>query len=224
MKSFVSLFILITFSLTSLFSQNNKFHVGIGGGPSISSIRGFDQIVPLSPIIGFSLGASFQYDFSKHFSIVTGVGFEQKGFQTKEKVTLIDINGNSISEHILRVNYNYLDVPLLAKYTLGSQKFKGFMNLGGYMGILINRRNILVGYDPQTDEQKENSEEVQPFDFGLSAGIGMSYSLSETFVFTLEVRNNLGLYNVSKTPIINDGTNNLNSTNLLIGLNYGFGK
>jgi hypothetical protein len=40
---------------------------------------------------------------------------------------------------------------------------------------------------------------------------------------SLEIRNNLGLYNVNAGTMINDGKNLLNSTNFLIGINYGFG-
>jgi len=112
----------------------------------------------------------------------------------------------------------------MLKYTLGTNKLRYFGNLGGYLGFLTKARNVLVGYEGQSKDDGLITEGNQNIDFGISGGLGLQYALNNRISLELEIRNNLGLYNISKLPIHNDGTNKLNSTNLLIGVNYGFGE
>ncbi len=205
-------------------SQNNKFRIGINGGPSITNVRGFDPtFIELDSRTGFSVSATVQYNFSLKLALVSGVGFEQKGFQTKDKFYIIDEFGNPSGSYKLKNSMSYLNVPFMARYTLGNEKLKGFANLGGYMGFLIENYIFLEGYEPKEDTKVDTSSEMENMDFGISVGLGGSYSLTEKLNVSFEIRNNLGLFNVNAGTMINGGEHLLNSTNFLIGINYGFG-
>jgi len=53
------------------------------------------------------------------------------------------------------------------------------------------------------------------FNIGLITSLGSSYEISKFWDISLELRNNLGLSNVSK-----NGTLKINSTSLLFGIHY----
>jgi opacity protein-like surface antigen len=212
---------------TTAFSQENKFQVGIDGGPSSTFVFGFEHPLGddfLVPMVGFSTSVTFQYNFKEKLSLVSGVGFERKGVETKDKLYLTDEFGNPLGPYIGRNNYNYINIPLMLKYTLGDNQLRFYGSVGGYLGLLMKSEFELVGYDNPNKDEADNTDEMQNVDFGFSAGLGVQYSLSDKIGLSLEVRNNMGVYNISKLPIYNEGTNKLNSTNLLIGVNYGFGN
>jgi hypothetical protein len=205
-------------------AQTNKFQLGVNGGPSIAKVRGFDPaFIELDSRTGFSVSATVQFNFSLKLALFSEVGFEQKGFQTKDKFYIIDEFGNPSGSYKLKNSMSYLTVPLMVRYTIGNEKLKGFVNLGGYMGFLIENYIFLEGYEPKEDTKVDTSSEMENMDFGISAGLGGSYSLSEKLNVSFEIRNNLGLYNVNAGTMINGGEHLLNSTNFLIGINYGFG-
>ena len=205
-------------------TQTNKFQIGINGGPSIASVRGFDSVnLELDSRSGFSISTTFQYSFSSRTSVVSGVGFEQKGFQTIGNFYFVDEFGNLSDSYKLKNSMSYLNVPFMVRCAVGNEKLKGFVNLGGYVGFLIENYIFLDGYEPKEDTKVDTSSEMEDGDFGISAGLGASYSLLKKVNVSFEIRNNLGLYNVNAGTMINGGKNLLNSTNFLFGVNYGFG-
>ena len=53
-------------------------------------------------------------------------------------------------------------------------------------------------------------------DLGLSLGVGKRFDVGEGNYLDIEVRNNLGLTNISATEVIDDGTIKTNSINLIL--------
>lgn len=201
--------------------QINKFELGIEGGPSLTYLRGNEVLKEINdPTIGFSGGVTFQYNFPKIVSLRTNVSFERKGSVVKSNFT--DANGNPMGEFKVYTNFEYLTLPVLARVSFG-KKFKFFTNVGPYFGFLIKQTFVTEETDQFQGGTSDNTENDKRFDVGLSGGIGGSLTVKGKFVITLEARHNLGLYNVSKVPVANDGSILTNSTNLLIGFAYGFG-
>ena len=65
------------------------------------------------------------------------------------------------------------------------------------------------------------TSDYKTIDMGITAGIGLAIPINDKFSLSAEIRNNLGLTNISKSSSV---TNKTNSTNLLIGVTYKFGK
>ena len=53
-------------------------------------------------------------------------------------------------------------------------------------------------------------------DLGLSLGVGKRFNIGEGNHLDIEVRNNLGLTNISATEVIDDGAVKTNSINLIL--------
>ena len=220
MKTYTALLLLIFALSTGIINaQNNKTYIGVEAGPGITFIRGNEIIDQYHKSkIGFSGGISFLYKCKKNISFKTALAFERKGSKTKEEV--FDNLGNSQGIVTIKHNYDYLTLPLLAKASFGNI-IPFFVNAGPYIGYLIKQTNSGKGENIRMKEDRTSQH--KRFDIGLSLGAGFTIPIKQSCSFDLEVRNNLGLYNTSKIPVINDGFIKMNSTNLLIGLTYRLG-
>jgi hypothetical protein len=216
-------FLLVTVALTTaVFGQESKFDIGLEGGPSLTFLRGNDVIDTLhKPTIGFSGGLFFQYNFPKTFSLRTNIAFERKGSVAHVPEYYIVYNGNIItmSKYTIDTKFEYLTIPILIKATIG-KKIKYFADVGLYFGYLIKQTFVIT---ESTFQIVDYTSHDKRFDMGIIAGLGLGIPIKNKLIISYEIRNNLGLYNVSKVPLINNGKTKTNSTNLLIGLIYKFG-
>jgi hypothetical protein len=200
-----------------VFGQQNKIDLGVEGGPSITFQRGNEILSTYNKLnIGFSCGLFFQYNFPKIFSLRANIAFERKG--SSMSFSTIDTNGIStvIKGHS---NFNYLTIPVLFHTTFGN-KVKYFINVGTYIGYLISQSYI---YKNNLFPPDNSTSQYKPFDFGISGGLGFIIPVKDKFAISCELRNNLGLLNIAKGEIYNDGSIKTNSTNLLIGITYKIG-
>ena len=203
------------------YGQTNKFDIGVAGAPSLIFLRGNDFIDNNhKPTIGFSGGLFFQYNFKKVVSLRTNIAFERKGSVLTSQTT--DINGNPLGEFTTHTNFDYLTLPILVRATFG-KKVQFFVNAGPYFGYLIKQTFVSKGGNIPTTTS-DNTFSDKRFDTGISTGLGLSVPIKTKFAFSFEVRNNLGLYNVSAVPVSNNGTIKTNSTNFLLGFNYKLGQ
>ena len=217
--------LLLLASGATVFGQASQFEVGIAGGPSFILLRGNNIIDNIhEPSIGFAAGGSFQWNISRILSLKTNPAFERKG--SMAFIPLTDPDGNDAGVGRNYLNYDYITLPVMAVATFG-RGFRYFVNGGPYVGYLIQQistfraENFPRGTFIGTSQNKR-------IDFGVSMGMGMSVPLSPLCNFSLEVRENMGLINVSALPVIDNngrrGSILTNSVALQLGLSYGFGR
>ena len=205
-----------------IFGQTNQIDIGFEGGPSLISLHGNDMIESYKDLsLGFSGGLTFQYNFSKLISLRTNISFERKGLTTKSQAT--DEYGNPIGELTFHSNFNYLTLPLLCRLTFG-KKINFYVNAGPYLGYLLKQKNITEAFGEYPKTETDNIDNFERLDFGLTTGLGMNFPIQEKLLLSVEIRNNLGLTNISSLPVVNDGSIKTNSTNLLIGIAYRIGN
>jgi len=218
---YISSLVFISLLLSaSLFAQQNKFDIGVEGGPGISKFYGSDAS-HLQPIVAGSAGVAFQYNFPKIFSIRTGLDYERKGWEAT--VTFIDVYGNPVATTLDNFHFDYLTIPVLARATFG-KKVRFFVNAGPYFSVLLRTAGILGGSTGIIPQEIVNATSTfKPFDFGISAGAGIEIPIIERFGITVEARNNVGLINVADKPIYNNGNIKSYATVFLVGFEYKFG-
>jgi len=217
---YLSAALLVICLSTIVIAQDRKFELGVQGGPSITSIRYLNgDRKAFKPMAAFSGGFFFQYNLNKTFSLRIDPSYEQKGYKLKS--TLTDSQGNVTGEGKVRGNFDYIMLPVLLRASIGN-KIKYFVNAGPYVGLLLYQNNIVQ--KPLFKGAKSmysNTTAYKTTDIGITAGIGLAIPIKDKFALSVEIRNNLGLMNISKSSTGNDKTN---STNLLIGFAYKFGK
>lgn len=208
------LFLLLNIVILPAYGQ---LSLGIEASPSMIFLRGTDFIHQHHlPTLGFSGSLWGQYHISQHFYIKTGLGFERKGSFTNEEVYFH--SGAPIPNANVFVNLNYLNIPLLFGATIGNKR-RFYVNGGPFLGYLLKQTFVYRGETiPKTIE--DNTHLHKKLDLGASLGLGFILPFKEKFAYSFEIRNNLGLRNVSKLPLFDNGTVKTNSTNLLIGFAY----
>ena len=213
-------FIFLLFSI-SAFSQQNKWDVGIVGGPGITALA-MNYAYKPDPNIGFYTGLSGQYNFNEHFAIHTELAFDRKG--TKVDLTFSDRNGNETGTGKQINQFNYLTLPILFRASIGN-KVKYFLQAGPYLSYLLNETSK---YSSSIDNPRYNlkingTSHTTPMDFGISAGLGALIPVKEKFAISCELRGNYGLVDLYNRHSSN--VNELNeSLNFLVGVTYRLGK
>lgn len=213
---------ILLFSSSLVFGQTKILNIGIEGGPSLISLYGNDKVESYNDLsLGFSGGLSFQYNFSKLVALRTNINFDRKGLTTKNQAT--DENGDPIGELTFHSNFNYLTLPILGRLTFG-KKINFYVNAGPYLGYLLSQRDITEAFGEYPKSEMDNTDNFKQLDFGITSGLGMNFPIQEKLLLSFEIRNNLGLTNISSLPVYNDGSLKTNSTNLLIGIAYRIGN
>lgn len=220
LRNSILIVLILCSSLT--FAQTNKFEIGLEMGPSLISLRGNDIIDKNNDLsFGFSSGLTFQYNFPKLISIRTNISFERKGLTTQGTAT--DQYGNQIGEITFHSNLDYLTIPILGRLTFG-KKINIFVNAGPYIGYLIKQTDVTEAFGEHPKTETDNTDNFKRIDFGITTGLGARFPIKKKLFLSVEIRNNLGITNISSVSVVNDGAIKTNSTNLLIGIEYRFGS
>jgi len=202
------------------YSQDfNKHEIGFEGGAGVSFLRGLENIEEYQdPMLSYAVGVSYQFSFSESFSFFSALDYERKG--SVVNVTATDQSGNKIGELVVHTNYDYLVLPLLARYSFGNQ-IKMYINAGPYVGYLLRVTSVTDENDIVPHTELDLTGDSYKYDFGISAGLGAKIPINNKMAFKVEVRNNLGLVNTLSAPIEEEGGSvKTNSTNLLLGVTF----
>jgi hypothetical protein len=186
-----------------------------------SSNVNFDQDLPNqksnTAFVG-GLGVSFPITSDNFVAIQPELLYIQKGFRA----------GNYMSVANTRINYNYLEVPLLLKVNFGEEMFKAFVNAGPSFGYALGGRfrgdnqdmKVRFGNDASTtDITYLNPDNYNRLDIGLQFGIGAGIAAGPGDL-TLEARYGIGLTDFSNVSGHPDSFNK--SKNRVIALMLGY--
>ena len=196
--------------------QVTKHEIGFEGGAGISFVRGFEESSGYRiPALSYTFGITYQYSFSESFSFFTALDYEHKG--SAYKIPLTGENSDPEDEYVAYTNYNYLVLPILARFSFGNQN-NLFCNVGPYVGYLMKVTAIVEDKVYNHYMEFDATDQSYKYDFGISVGLGAKIPINSKIAFKFEVRNNLGLVNISKTIDESMGVVKTNSTNLLLGV------
>lgn len=212
-RIFYSAILALLLSVTAAKAQLGS-HIGFNVGPSLSHFYGSNAAEDLRAKGGFAAGFVYQYAFSTRFALHTGLLYESKGASSLTILDPFDVEVRS------RYNFNYLAIPVLFRAHLAPDaKLRPFINAGPYFGFLTRQMTVVrteTGDDVDID-RNNNTNDYRGFDIGLSAGIGIDYLITDRMHLDFEIRDNLGLYNISESSNDNNRLNN-NSVNFLVGM------
>jgi len=199
------------------FAQQNKMNMSFCGGIGVRSLRG-NEILKEKNIsaLSFSGGLSIEYNFSEKWALHTDFSFERKG--AVAYADQLDTNGNITGDITTFSNFDYLTMPLLLKFSV-HKKVDIFCNAGGFVGYLL-KQNFVIKESGSENKVADNLYKDKMLDFGLSIGLGFAIPIKPRLILNAELRNNLGVYNVSKVPVHNDGSIKTNNALLLCSLTY----
>jgi hypothetical protein len=206
---------------SKLSAQQNSYDLGVIAGTGYSSLRGNENEFSSSrPMQSFYGGLLLRYNFPKTFFLQTGLALENKGSVYVGKMT--DAKGNQLGTFSEKFNFEYFTVPLLMGAAVG-KKIRLYASGGPYVSYLA-RNTHTTKTSTGIEAVYVDTYFYNQWDLGLSAGLGVSVPLKKRLAVFCELRDNLGLYNISALAIYNDGTIKTNAANLLIGIYYKTGQ
>lgn len=152
---------------------------------------------------GYSVAIPVQYDIKEWLAVRGELGYAKKSYNS----TFYGENTNNERIVVQDSNYSngYAQLPIMASLSIGSEKLRAFINLGGYVGLWtssnISGSNIngLNGVYESFDYKYEfNSQTDNQFDAGVLCGIGLRYLLTDQIGIFAEGRYLHGLTNMQK--------------------------
>lgn len=191
--------------------HRNKFLIGLNGGYALTNIA-FVPSVSQGMHGGMTGGLSFQYISEKYFSTICSIyaelNFTQMGW--KEDIKDIDdqpvINEQTGLEEKYSRTLNYVQLPVMAHLAWGREEkgFQFFINAGPQFGYLISEStDCNFEFEQRNADSRANKVAAQDtmsvehsFDYGITAGLGLQYSLPKVGRFLLEGRYYYGLGNI----------------------------
>lgn len=174
--------VLILIAGATFATANAQIQFGVKAGANLATFTG-DDLSDAKSLVGFNAGVFAKIPFAGSLSFSPELIYSGKGAKFSEA-------GIDASLHA-----NYLDIPLLVRYTHSS----GFhVETGPQVGFLLSAKDKVQGTS-QDDKSAFNSTEFA-WDFGLG------YDIPKTPV-GIEFRYNLGISNIA-----NNGDNGSGST------------
>ena len=167
-------------------NKQSKIHVGFSAGPNFTHVVKNYYLDEPKPVLKYSAGLFFQYDFSKLSALRLEVDYSRKG--VKSGGGFIDVVGNNTTYQ--PIYYDRLSLPLY--YRLTSGKF--FIDVGIFAGYAL--RNIYIyNYNNGSPSEKYVERWIKPFYKGISGGFGFNFLSKKSFLLSAELRDNLELTN-----------------------------
>lgn|SRR5690606_20280781 len=171
-------------ALSPAISQDNPTRIGVKGGVNFANFR-VDEVADNNLKVGLNLGLFAKLPIGDAFAVQPEILYSSKG----SKLTYDNfIQG----EGEYRFNLNYIEVPVLAVFSLG-EHFN--IHAGPYIAYLTSSNIKDMEDDGTIDTIKDiDVDNFNRLDYGLAAGIGIDVN-----GFIAGVRYNYGLKEVGKS-------------------------
>lgn len=208
-----------------LFQVHAQLYVGIETGANknyLITSNAAEAFTRYNSAPGLSFGIPVLLQVNEWFALQTAPSFTQKNFQ---------IQRTDFFQGIYQKNINgYLQLPILANFSFGVGKIRGYINLGFYGAYWVSGRikgteaNILNTSDTTTqnptnilgEDNAYSYNQRYPFsskdnrmEFGWIGGVGMSYQLNAYYrlflegVFISSLTDNQKNYQINQIPRYN---------------------
>jgi hypothetical protein len=173
--------------------ERNYIILGIEGGLALCDLRS-DEVESdyyYSRTL-WTAGMIAGFNFNSKCAIISGIYYDKKG--AGRDMVFSDSSGNEIGEGKIRENFEYVTLPLLFRYTFEGNLF--FINAGAFASMLVNQE-FDADVPGEGNVTIERTDDYQQFDFGISAGLGISKELGSNWILSAEIRDNFGLADVN---------------------------
>ena len=238
-----------------LFAAGNAFaqtpvDLGVKAGISIPNLKSGSSANPInsgySSRVGPDAAVHVEFHFTPHFSIEPQLEYCSQGGKKDGKQAFVVpaemkplFPPGQVPEY-LHANYNseakfnYLMLPILAKYRYTLAKRWGFyVAAGPFVSMVLSAKNVTSGNSsvyldaeqtmalptgPQSFDHTENiKDDLHKFNAGISGHIGFAYLLGPNSIF-IEGGGNYGLINIQKGE--ENGKNNTGAASVVLGYSF----
>jgi len=194
----LTLFLALLISIQLLAQDNDikKIRLGINVGTNSFDLNKADFFDKYEKKISYSFGLSLEYTLNEKISIITNLNYDRK-IMKLENFRFREIDGNDFTATD-KLKFSYLNIPLTLRYYIVSQ---AFLDLGGFYNYSLNIENdTSVNETGESTTLWEHQNIIKKSDYGICFGIGYKFKLSEKNYLSVELKDELGLANISDIP------------------------
>lgn len=177
----------------------SQITIGPKAGLALNSLVGSDVPDAVKSDIGYNAGAFLTYSSETHFGFTVEATYTQRGAKA-------DILGETV-----HLKYNYLEVPILARYFFGNGTIRPSIFLGPSLNFLLSAKS--------GDEDVKSG--TTSFDFVGVVGAGLNIKTLENQWLNIDVRYNRGFISTDKE--VNGVTPKSYNQGAILAVGYGFG-
>ncbi|HLO54662.1 MAG TPA: porin family protein [Saprospiraceae bacterium] len=163
--------------------------------------------------MGFGLGLYYKVALDENLSFQPEINYVQQGAKSSGEV--IGLSYKNVFK------FNYIQIPILAKYQFGDQNRVNFFVEGGpYVGFGIGKGKIESCLDGECDVEElsfgnTDDNDIKNPDFGIQLGGGIIVNSK----FSIDIRY---VYGIQNLIIDSDEDDFLRNTAFNIGVGYSF--
>ncbi|MCP2045602.1 porin family protein [Pontibacter sp. HSC-36F09] len=171
MKKLVFIFVFAVATAFSAQAQNASF--GVRGGANISNLSGdLRDEDRFENKVGFHAGVMANFGIvDNFFSIQPELLYSVKGFKNEDsEFTLLGQNWRREG----KVNYNYIDLPVLARIKAGPLYFEAGPQASYLVSVNNETKSYLNGQLQNTSRDENSKDGLKEFEVGYAAGIGFT--------------------------------------------------
>ena len=215
--------LLLAFALMTTLFANAQWRVGVTAGAdyNVFSIdKQYMADVLFDGRWGVTYGVTGQYNFTDWFGVRADFNLTQKNYR---------MHRANIEEVDLKYRNTYLQLPVMASFSFGGKKLRGFCNLGVYGGYWVHSyrsgedMNSFTGQSFDIKGKVEfDSDRDKRWDCGLVGGVGMEYRFAEHWAAQVEVRHYYSTTSTIKQYMRNKDYRYHSTTAIQLGASYIF--
>lgn len=214
----------MSIALMTAMTAQAQWRVGVTGGADYNVYRMDQQYMTDFKVDGrwgTTLGVMGQYDVNEWLGVRAELNWTQKNYRHSRVVY-------STVDH--KYTNDYLQLPLMASFSFGGERLRGFCNLGVYGGYWLNSHikgsdyNSFVDDGSYTIDEKVkfNDQRDQRWDCGFVGGIGVEYRFAEHWAAQAEARYYYSTTSTTKQYMRVSDYRYHSTTALQLGINYLF--
>lgn len=167
-------------------------HFGVKAGLNYSSIVG-DLVEGLKFRFSGHAGIYLEIEVTDKFSFQPEIVYSSQGFQFSSDLQTIQNEVNTFNQNDIRTNvqFNFLNIPVLAKFSLNERLSLDF---GPQVGFLLNQVTKIKNLDQRDEARPDDRTSISggfQLDYGAVAGV--TYKIGHAF--SVQPRFYLGLRN-----------------------------
>jgi hypothetical protein len=172
-----------------------EIRLGAQGGVALTTTSTNEKGTELGTLTRWGAGAVLEADLSPTLAVVTRPQYVGRGNNIKsmpELGSIASLNNGSYA----RVELDYIELPLLVKYSLPTGTTRPYLIAGPSLGWLQRARGVSK-FGSAAEEREDIKKDFKSTDIGVQVGAGIGTNLGRTHMF-VEGLYGFGLTNISK--------------------------
>ena len=213
----------MAFALMTTLFANAQWRVGVTAGADYNVFSIDKQY--MADVLhdgrwGVTYGVTGQYNFTDWFGVRADFNLTQMNYR---------MHRANIEEVDLKYRNTYLQLPVMASFSFGGKKLRGFCNLGVYGGYWVHSYRSGKDMNSFTNQYFDikgkvefDSDRDKRWDCGLVGGVGMEYRFDRHWAAQVEVRHYYSTTSTTKQYMRNKDYRYHSTTAIQLGASYIF--